>query len=1162
MSVITAKSLIHSSLIALSIIWTFQCHARQLSEREAKSIACQYLSLQHISDHDEETAENLQTVFTPVLSRGGDSQYYIFNRESGKGFIIVAGDDKARLILGKSDSGAFDYTSAPDNIKWWLGEYVKEIDYLRSNPSDTPQCKESNYEGWKAVEPLLRTKWGQSAPFNDKCPEYVSAGIIGRSVTGCVATATAQIVNYHRWPKDHGKGEWSYKIEDKSLSFDYEAANFDWSKMRETYSIDSDPEEKAAVAELMLACGIGVEMYYGPNESSSGGLKILRMLVDNLNYDPDIQYLQRRQFSREAWEALIYSELVNGRPIFYEGASGTVGHAFVCDGYEPDGLFHINWGWEGNNDGYFALSALNPGGYGGHTDGYNSEQSAVIGIQPDKGSKPHKELSYVGSFKYQEDEHSFWVSAIYNYSLDDLSVKLGIEIEDANGSSKFLPSVSKGTVNIPGLRSRTVNYQTSVHYEVDIPSLPTGVYTLYPAYMENDGEWQRGICRYGEQSNIALSVDSNGNMIFTNPGPSIPYNLEVTNVLIPEETASGKTLSLTLDIQNKSSIDYVNPIFIQLVRDNRIIESIALGCVIDANQSAKLHCDWTLYAPKGEYQIEIRDYAGNKVNPEPTKIKVLESEEMTPPSKTGLKIISVNESVFYAGLPKDIILLFQNTKSVDIKENFYVNIIDSIGNVLQTLHNMNQAFPADVTLRYLVQNINVDLSAGSYFLDVIDSNGSSMCVKPFDIQVYNNYDGVWYGIDESRNAFVAPYPPNSVIMPESGYIIIPEAINIKEERYEVTYSSPYAFDEFYNLDALFLLHQDFLIGDPLRLTGKTVVYVHPNNYSIVCKALGERHHVYEVIPDNLSIPSQEVFKNGSKKIKLPINERTNSLVDFTVFPTDGLDIKIDGFDLFLYGLGSSSYDLTLQFGQPNLSPLTIKVVVKDIELGDINKDYNIDVADLAILIEYLKGNNIEGVTAEMANINCDENSLGEPLLDDADITAEIEKILTNNNGVRIKELSSDITAFPVSFNYEGLFIAMQTDILMNSISTDDLKISEWLDKTHSVYCANIGSGKLRVIAFSDKNAPVLSPGSHIFTVDNEGKKVDVENTIFVDPDHNSYRAELSTGIVPVESEENSQIKKIFDLYGREIRTHSIETLPTGIYIEKDLFGRVRKIIVN
>ncbi len=133
---------------------------------------------------------------------------------------------------------------------------------------------------------------------------------------------------------------------------------------------------------------------------------------------------------------------------------------------------------------------------------------------------------------------------------------------------------------------------------------------------------------------------------------------------------------------------------------------------------------------------------------------------------------------------------------------------------------------------------------------------------------------------------------------------------------------------------------------------------------------------------------------------------------------------------------------------------------------------------------------------------------------------------------------------------------------MNSISTDDLKISEWLDKTHSVYCANIGSGKLRVIAFSDKNAPVLSPGSHIFTVDNEGKKVDVENTIFVDPDHNSYRAELSTGIVPVESEENSQIKKIFDLYGREIRTHSIETLPTGIYIEKDLFGRVRKIIVN
>ena len=321
--------------------------------------------------------------------------FYVFNMTEKGGFVIVSNESRSRPIIGFSETGKFDADNMPDNMRAWLQGYADEIAWLKKQPTvetGTIAKKLRTRSGSHAtnpIEPLVKTHWDQRAPYNNLCPEYTSGK---RAVTGCVATAMAQVMKFHNYPSASkniipGYTTDSYQIE---LS-DLPVTTFDWEHMNEPYTGNEEETDVAAkaVAKLMQYCGYSVEMDYGPSSGASSA-KIATALKDYFDYNSTTTTLVTRSFyTNDKWADLIYHELSNGRPVVYGGQSSGGGHEFVCDGYKyEDGTdyFHINWGWGGHNDEYYLLSVLNPygeQGAGGSSsdDGFHYGQDAVIGVQ-------------------------------------------------------------------------------------------------------------------------------------------------------------------------------------------------------------------------------------------------------------------------------------------------------------------------------------------------------------------------------------------------------------------------------------------------------------------------------------------------------------------------------------------------------------------------------------------------------------------------------------------------------------------------------------------------------------------------------------------------------------------------------------------------------------
>ena len=242
-----------------------------------------------------------------------------------------------------------------------------------------------------SVQPLLKTTWSQSAPYNQYCPTKTnSSGEQENCPVGCVALAIGQIMKYHNYPET-GKGSKSYQPLGVGavISADFENTQYKWSLMRKSYTrfgstkLYTD-EEADAVATMLFHAGVSVGTIYALSGSSAFAYgNIPRDLVENFRYSEDsIRYVSRADYTKEEWMNLIYNELSMGRPVFYAGNSPTFGgHAFVIDGYDSTGRVHINWGWRGSDDGYYDID-LTEG-----ENNYSKNQSMVIGIMPPSGTE-------------------------------------------------------------------------------------------------------------------------------------------------------------------------------------------------------------------------------------------------------------------------------------------------------------------------------------------------------------------------------------------------------------------------------------------------------------------------------------------------------------------------------------------------------------------------------------------------------------------------------------------------------------------------------------------------------------------------------------------------------------------------------------------------------
>lgn len=320
-----------------------------------------------------------------VAGNAETPDFCVFNDAEKKGFVIVASDTLFGdgLVLGYSDEGEFDYDRLPDNAKWLLSQYREQIEYLRRNDIGNTVRTTAGTDN-NAVAPLLAgVRWDQTEPYNLLCPNDA----MGRSLSGCVATAMAQVMWYFRWPLE-GTGYHSYVWTSgtgrQTLSVNYSQSDYDWSLMpgKYLYGQYSD-EQAAAVAKLMYDCGVSVNMAYTSSVSGAYMSYVIPAMSSyfgyrqvKYKYDPDNAYDR---------ESLLKSELDSRRPVLVgaDGASG--GHAFVCDGYDSNGYFHYNFGWGGLGNGYYLLSVAG---------GFPDNQEYIYNIIPNRNKLTDNGISY------------------------------------------------------------------------------------------------------------------------------------------------------------------------------------------------------------------------------------------------------------------------------------------------------------------------------------------------------------------------------------------------------------------------------------------------------------------------------------------------------------------------------------------------------------------------------------------------------------------------------------------------------------------------------------------------------------------------------------------------------------------------------------------------
>ena len=398
-------------LIGMLCMVSMALQARTMQEASAVASAFLQASNENVPARRMQKAATATTVTTPVKLAFTQYQVdnttpavFVFN-STNKGFVLVSAEDEARAVLGYSDQGTFDANNIPENMQFWLQMYADELGRLsavsdRSEKGDEEkkairrkakgERREAEGESYPTVSPILgKTIWGQTEPFNNMCPQINGE----RTVTGCVATAMSQIMYVHKYPTK-GTGSYSYTTETKKLkvSADFGNTTYDWANMIPDYTGSYTTAQADAVATLMYHVGVAAEMDYTVEGSGAVSSIALAALTKYFGYDKAINVLPKDFMTEDGLLQAIATDLQAGRPVYFSGVTVALeGHAFVCDGMKSDGYLHINWGWNGMANGYFAISALAPEvqGTGGSASNLAFTESVDVytNIRPDAGGK-------------------------------------------------------------------------------------------------------------------------------------------------------------------------------------------------------------------------------------------------------------------------------------------------------------------------------------------------------------------------------------------------------------------------------------------------------------------------------------------------------------------------------------------------------------------------------------------------------------------------------------------------------------------------------------------------------------------------------------------------------------------------------------------------------
>lgn len=342
------------------------CAASPRSQAEMKAIAS--AQLEHSRFANATALASLHEVYADA------NLAVIATQTADGGFAVVSRDDLHPALLAVAD-GSFNPDANPA-LRWWLRETSAALEAAQraGEPLRFPTRNPKLYPDH--VDPLVTSVWGQAEPFNLLCPPdpwYDDLHVM----TGCVATSLSQVMNYYKYPAS-GTGSASAVQEDGTvLTRDFDTNPFDWANIIDDYNGEYTEAQGAAVANLLYCVGIGVGMDYGSDASSASADNAAAALKKHFGY-PSAYVLKRNAMKDSRWMDIIYNELLDGAPVIYNGVDVAMGgHSFIVDGYRADGMVHVNWGWNGNSDGWFAISGLQLDGFT-----YDSYHSVIIGLRP------------------------------------------------------------------------------------------------------------------------------------------------------------------------------------------------------------------------------------------------------------------------------------------------------------------------------------------------------------------------------------------------------------------------------------------------------------------------------------------------------------------------------------------------------------------------------------------------------------------------------------------------------------------------------------------------------------------------------------------------------------------------------------------------------------
>ncbi len=524
---------------------------------------------------------------------------YVFAHNNDSGFILLSADDAAAPVLGYSDKGNFNADEMPPQMKWWLSEYSRQIEYAAEKQIGT-YTSTANNGSRKTVAPLMSTRWNQDAPYNLLVPSKDSRNY----PTGCVATAMAQVMKYWNYP-ERGTGSGSITLPsgaqgESSMNF---RTAFDWDNMLDIYKSGGyDDTQAKAVAALMKACGYSTKMNYSMGGSGTLSRFAAQALVNNFSYNPDIEFCERDYYSAAEWEGMLYAEMAAGRPVLYGGVSSSVGHEFVCDGYAGDGYFHFNWGWGGMSDGYFLLAALDPGsvGIGGGTgsDGFNYAQDIVIGIQPGASYSYTPRLTQLGSLSVSLAGKDVSMSLDYNgrtgiwanTDIRPLSVNFGVNIKNYDSSYAKSITIVSQTFAAPVLEQAASGGYMISYSGIGSPGkfslpddMPDGEYEVSlvtKASGNSDADWLPVLCSSSEKN--SFYIKKNGTIYSVIESISNP--IKVDNAEFISKLYYGNAAKLRVSLGNSSARDLskrIRPVLYNA--DAAAMEGETITVVLPAN---------------------------------------------------------------------------------------------------------------------------------------------------------------------------------------------------------------------------------------------------------------------------------------------------------------------------------------------------------------------------------------------------------------------------------------------------------------------------------------------------------------------------------------------------------------------------------------------------